>query len=143
MNAYHFGHTERDARPAATSTKRIAHPDPFTLLHRPLSATLTTSPPATDPQEPDSEGEDQPGDTDAIYDLSFQQAGDLILHDTTVYAAVVELLLELEDVDPEPDFWARSSKGPWHIAVNEDCGEALATATNLNPGPRIDITHYA
>ena len=35
-----------------------------------------------------------------------------------VYAAIVELLLELEGVDPEPDFcWARSSKGPWHIAV--------------------------
>ena len=22
---------------------------------------------------------------------------------------------------PTSDFWARSSKGPWHIAVNEDC----------------------
>ena len=53
--------------------------------------------------------------------LSFSQAGDLVLLDTTVYAAIVELLLELEGVDPEPDFWARSSRGPWHIAVNEDC----------------------
>ena len=25
-----------------------------------------------------------------------------------VYAAIVELLLELEGVDPEPDFWAPS-----------------------------------
>eukprot|EP00967_Tisochrysis_lutea_P149842 scaffold288882_cov37-Tisochrysis_lutea.AAC.1 len=23
---------------------------------------------------------------------------------------------ELEGVDPEPDFWARSARGPWHIA---------------------------
>ena len=60
-------------------------------------------------------------DTDASYDLSFHQEGDLTLQDTTVYAAIVELLLELEGVDPEPDFWARSSRGPWHIAVNEDC----------------------
>ena len=60
-------------------------------------------------------------DTDATYDMSFHQEGDLTLLDTTVYAAIVELLLELEGVDPEPDFWARSSKGPWHIAVNEDC----------------------
>eukprot|EP00967_Tisochrysis_lutea_P079802 scaffold109323_cov31-Tisochrysis_lutea.AAC.1 len=92
----------------------------------------------------------QQADTDAIYEISFSQAGDLVLHDTTVYAAIVELSLELEGVDPEPDFWARSSegatsglvvfsasaphvhkkreprvapsqRGPWHIAVNEDC----------------------
>ena len=37
-------------------------------------------------------------DSDATFafDLSFHQAGDIILQDTTVYAAVVELLLELE-----------------------------------------------
>ena len=40
-----------------------------------------------------------------------------------MYAAIVELLLELEGVDPEPDFWARSARGPWHIAVNEDCAQ--------------------
>ena len=26
-------------------------------------------------------------------------------------------------MDPEPDFWARSARGPWHIAVNEDCAQ--------------------
>ena len=31
--------------------------------------------------------------------------------------------MELEGVDPEPDFWARSIRGPWHIAVNEDCAQ--------------------
>ena len=41
------------------------------------------------------------------------QAVDLVFQDTTVYAAIVELLLELEGVDPEPEFWARSSRGPW------------------------------
>ena len=55
-------------------------------------------------------------DSDAIYDLSFNQSGDLVLNDTAVYAAIVELLLELEGVDPEPHFWARSNRGPWHIA---------------------------
>ena len=26
-------------------------------------------------------------------------------------------------VDPEPDFWARSARGPWRIAVNKDCAQ--------------------
>ena len=47
-------------------------------------------------------------DSDAIFDLSLHQAGDITLNDTAVYAAIVELLLELEGVDPEPDFSARS-----------------------------------
>ena len=79
----------------------------------PVTLTISLSLPA--PQEPDSEDEDTNMDTDATYDMSFHQEGDLTLLDTTVYAAIVELLLELEGVDPEPDFWARSSKGPWHI----------------------------
>ena len=71
------------------------------------------------------------------YDLSFQQAGDLIFHDTTVYAAIVELLLELEGVDPEPDFWARSSKGLWHIGVNEDCAPQFQARYGLQTTLRI------
>ena len=59
----------------------------------------------------------------ATYELSFHQEGDYTFQDATVYAAIVELLLELEGVDPEPDFWARSIRGPWHIAVNEDCAQ--------------------
>ena len=62
-------------------------------------------------------------DSDANFELSFHQDGDLVLNDTAVYAAIVELLLELEGVDPEPDFWARSNRGPWHIAINEDCAQ--------------------
>ena len=63
------------------------------------------------------------GDTDANFDLSFHQEGDYAFQDAAAYAAIVELLLELEGVDPEPDFWARSIKGPWHVAVNEDCAQ--------------------
>ena len=43
-----------------------------------------------------TEEEDTNMDTDATYDMSFHQEGDFTLLDTTVYAAVVELLLELE-----------------------------------------------
>eukprot|EP00967_Tisochrysis_lutea_P154608 scaffold307508_cov27-Tisochrysis_lutea.AAC.1 len=58
---------------------------------------LTPAPPGpADTQDLESDEKEQQVDSDAIYDLSFHQAGDLVLHDTTVYAAVVELLLELE-----------------------------------------------
>eukprot|EP00967_Tisochrysis_lutea_P055655 scaffold70086_cov41-Tisochrysis_lutea.AAC.1 len=56
-------------------------------------------------------------DSDATYDLSFHQPRGRFhpaRHTTrrsTPHAAIVELLLELEGVDPEPDFCARSSKG--------------------------------
>eukprot|EP00967_Tisochrysis_lutea_P025994 scaffold30052_cov28-Tisochrysis_lutea.AAC.1 len=62
---------------------------------------------------------------------------------STVYVAIVELLLELEGVDPEADFWARSICGPWHIAVNEDCAQQFkerygeVTTLRIN---QIDIT---
>ena len=74
-------------------------------------------------QEPASDEEQEATDNEANFDLSFHQEGDYTFQDTTVYAAIVELLLELEGVDPEPDFWARSITGPWHIAVNEDCAQ--------------------
>ena len=60
-----------------------------------------------------------------------------MLNDTTVYAAIVELLLELEGVDPEPDFWARSSRGPWHIAVNEDCAQQFQARYGLQTTIRV------
>ena len=83
------------------------------------------SPPPTAPatQEPPSDEEQGAMDSDANFELSFHQEGDYTFLDATVYAAIVELLLELEKVDPEPDFWARSIRGPWHIAVNEDCAQ--------------------
>ena len=86
---------------------------------------LTASPPPTAPttQEPPSDEEQGAMDSDANFELSFHQEGDYTFLDATVYAAIVELLLELEGVDPEPDFWARSIRGPWHIAVNEDCAQ--------------------
>ena len=79
---------------------------------------------ASQDQDSDEDNTITVTDSDAtFFDLSFHQTGDIILQDTTAYAAIVELLLELEGVDPEPDFWARSARGPWHIAVNEDCAQ--------------------
>ena len=51
---------------------------------------------------------------------SFHQDGDLVLNDTAVYAAIVELLLELEGVDPEPDFWTRSNMLSMKIVHNNN-----------------------
>jgi len=107
--------------------------------HMDLSLAKRPRPPSEAEQDPDSENEDQQTDTDtdAIYEMSFSQAGDLVLLDTTVYAAIVELLLELEGVDPEPDFWARSSRGPWHIAVNEDCMQQYQARYGLQTTIRV------
>ena len=67
----------------------------------------------------------------------------LVLNDTAVYAAIVELLLELEGVDPEPDFWARSARGPWHIAVNEDCAQQFQAKYGEQTNIRIQGTDIA
>ena len=132
-------HRERLTDMTPRQHTRIAPPP--TPQHPP-SATLTSPPPATDSQEPDSEGAEEQQQwiqTPSSTCLSFHQTGDLVLHDTTVYAAIVELFLELEGVDPEPDFWARSSRGPWHIAVNEDCAQSTIPSPirtpNYNPRP--------
>ena len=59
-------------------------------------------------------------DTYATYDMAFHQEGDFTLLDTAVYAAIVELLLELEGVDPEPDF---RLLGPILEGPMAHCGE--------------------
>eukprot|EP00967_Tisochrysis_lutea_P034518 scaffold41244_cov30-Tisochrysis_lutea.AAC.6 len=82
---------------------RVAPHGPWPRPHHPPLTRPTTS---HGTQDADSEDDNNNmGDSDAIYDLSLHQAGDIILNDTAVYAAMVELLLELEGVDPEPDFW--------------------------------------
>ena len=103
----------------ATTISNTAPPAP-PPIHTTL---LTIDTPTHAPHEHDSADEEQLLDSDALYNLSFHQTGDFTLHDTTVYAAIVELLLELEGVDLEPDFWTRSSRGPWHIAVNDDSAQ--------------------
>ena len=81
-----------------------AHTDPH--IASPLSTARAT-------QEPPSDEEQDHMESDATFDLSFHQEGDYTFLETTVYAAIVELLLELEGVDPEPDFWARSIRRAW------------------------------
>eukprot|EP00967_Tisochrysis_lutea_P122634 scaffold203099_cov31-Tisochrysis_lutea.AAC.1 len=63
-------------------------PRPSTSHSRQHATRLTPAPPGPAPQGPDSDEDDRQLDSHAIFDLSLQQAGDLVLNDTTVYAAI-------------------------------------------------------